>query len=348
MNNFKNSHVRKQSVGIDVASDTLEVRIGAISTQDQLTFSPSKTFSNRSQGFHRILEWIQAHLEDIENLWFVMEATGVYYEEFAYFLHEAGCQVCVLVASRAKYYAKSLPVKSKTDAIDARILARYGLERSPKAWNPVSDQLREIKLLVRERHQLKKQRTRLKNRLHAARRRWQHPFSSIQRLSDHIDQINEYLQQIGQELDQLWQSDQQLSEPIKRIAEISGVGKKTVLEVISETNGFALITNRNQLASYAGLDVVLDQSGKRVGATKISKQGNVYIRQTLYMPAVCASRHNRALQVFYKRLVAKNPDRKKIALVAVMRKLLLLIYSLWKSGQTYDSKLHYRQITGNT
>lgn len=346
MNNFKTSYIRKQSVGIDVASDNLEARLGAISTQDQMNFSPSKTFSNRSQGFHQLMEWVQTHVEVTENIWFVMEATGVYYEELAYFLHEVGCRVCVLVASRAKHYAQSLPVKSKTDAIDAQILARYGLERSPRAWNPVSDQLRQIKLLVRERHQLKKQRTQLKNRLHAARRRWQHPESSMQRLANHIEQINDYLRQIGQELGQLWRSDRQLSEPIKRIAQIGGVGRKTVLEIIAETNGFALITNRNQLASYAGLDVVIDQSGKRIGASKISKQGNVHIRQSLYMPAVCASQYNRALQAFYKRLVAKHPDRKKIALVAVMRKLLLLIYSLWKSGREYNPEFHYDQITG--
>lgn len=345
MNNFKTSPIRKQSVGIDVASDKLDVRLGAISTRDQMNFSPSKTFSNHSQGFHRLMEWVQTHVEDTENVWFVMEATGVYYEELAYFLHKAGFQVCVLVANRAKHYAQSLPVKSKTDAIDARILARYGLERSPRAWDPACEQLRRIKLLVRERHQLKKQRTQLKNRLHAAHRRWQHPDSSLKRLTDHIERINDYLRQIGQELDRLWRSDQQLSEAIKRIAQIGGVGRKTVLEIIAETNGFALITNRNQLASYAGLDVMLDQSGTRVGATKISKQGNVYIRQTLYMPAVCASQHNRALQAFYKRLVAKHPNRKKIALVAVMRKLLLLIYSLWKSGQTYDPEFHYRKIT---
>jgi transposase len=347
MKNFKTFPIRKQSVGIDVASDKLDVRLGAISTAEQMNFSPSRRFSNCSQGFHRLLEWVQTHVEDTESVWFIMEATGVYYEELAYFLHQAGCQVCVLVASRAKHYAQSLPVKSKTDAIDARILARYGLERSPDGWHPAGGQLRRIKLLVRERHQLKKQRTQLKNRLHAAHRRWQHPDSSLKRLTDHIERINEYLRQIGRELDRLWQSDRQLSEPIKRIAQIGGIGRKTVLEILAETNGFALITNRNQLASYAGLDVVIEQSGKRVGASKISKQGNVYIRQILYMPAVCASQHNRALQAFYNRLVARHPGRKKIALVAVMRKLLLLIYSLWKSGREYNPAFHYRQITGN-
>jgi len=62
------------------------------------------------------------------------------------------------------------------------------------------------------------------------------------------------------------------------------------------------------------------------------------------MPAVCASQHNRALRVFYQRLCRHHPDHKKIAQVAVMRKLLLLIYSLWKSGQTYDPQFHYQQI----
>lgn len=210
---------------------------------------------------------------------------------------------------------------------------------------PGSWRLRQIKALLRERGQLKQQRTQLKNRLHAARRAWGHPESSLQRLSDHIEQINTYIEQINQQLEHLWQSEEALAKAIRRIGEITGIGCQSVLEVVAETNGFALISNRNQLASYAGLDVVLDQSGQRRGATKISKQGNARIRRALYMPALCASQHNRALRAFYKRLVARHPDRKKIALVGVMRKLLLLIYSLWKSGQQYDPEFHYQQIT---
>lgn len=326
--------IQQQSVGIDVSSETLEVRLGTRSTDRQLTYTPCRRFPNTQQGFSNLLEWLQPPTE-LSELWFIMEATGVYYEELAYFLDQKGLQVCVLVARRAKNYAKSLPIKSKTDAIDARLLARYGLERQPRRWQPPSQLLRQIKALLRERGQLKKQRTQLKNQRHAARRAWNHPESSLRRLTDHIRQIEDYISQINR----------QLAEPIRRIGKITGVGRETVLQVIAETNGFALTTNRNQLASYAGLDVVLEQSGTRQGATKISKQGNVHIRRALYMPALAASQHNRVLRACYKRLLQRHPNHKKIALVAVMRKLLLLIYSLWKSGQAYDEKFHYQQIT---
>lgn len=336
--------IQQQSVGIDVSSETLEVRLGTRRTDHQLTYTPCRSFPNTPQGFANLVEWLHTHTE-LPELWFIMEATGVYYEQLAYFLHQKGLRVCVLVARRANNYAKSLPVKSKTDAIDARTLARYGLERQPRRWQPPSQLLRQIKALLRERGQLKKQRTQLNNQRHAARRAWNHPESSLRRLTDHIQQIEDYISQINRQLEALWSSQEQLAEPIRRIGKITGLGRETVLQVIAETNGFALTTNRNQLASYAGLDVVLDQSGTRQGAGKISKKGNVHIRRALYMPALAASRHNRALRAFYQRLVERHPNHKKIALVAVMRKLLLLIYSLWKSGQRYDPEFHYQQIT---
>ena len=340
MKHSMSTSICKNAVGIDVSKDTLEVCPGSKTYSDAMNFRPSRCFSNASEGFESLLSWAGQD----NPVWFVMEATGVYYEQLAYFLHQAGEKVCVLVASRAAHYAKSLPIKSKNDSIAARILARYGLERRPESWKPASSQLRKIKALIREREQLQKQRTQVANRLHAARQAWQHPQSTLERLTEHIKQIDQYLEQVTTELDNLWQSSRQLAEPVFRIAGIKGIGEQTVLDIIAETDGFALITNRNQLASYSGLDVVLDESGNRKGATKISKHGNAHIRKALYMPAISAIQHNPALKVFYERLVAKHPDQKMIALTAIMRKLLLLIYSLWKSGQTYNQEFHYQQI----
>lgn len=344
----QNAHVstiRKQTIGIDVSSKTLQVRLGQKTDSEQLLYSPPDCFANTGRGFDRFWEWVQRQTDGSAPLWFVMEATGVYYEGIAHYLHQAGANVCVLVASRAKHYAKSLPIKSKTDAIDARILAQYGLERRPRSWKPASPRLRQIKALLRERQALCEQHTRLSNRLHAARRAWQHPQSTIERLIERIGQLEDYLDQIDEELQALWKPEQVLAEPIERIAGINGVGEQTILQVVAETNGFALIDSRQQLASYSGLDVVLDESGDHKGSNKISKHGNAHIRRALYMPALSAIQHNPALKAFYERLVAKNPKRKLIALTAVMRKLLLLIYSLWKSGQHYDPDFHYRQIT---
>ncbi|MDZ7690969.1 MAG: transposase [Balneolaceae bacterium] len=177
----------------------------------------------------------------------------------------------------------------------------------PAAGSPPASGCADRKLLLRERQQLKNERTQLKNRRHAARQSWDHPASSLRRLAEHIEQINAYITQIDRQLEDLRESDQALSEAIRRIGQITGLGPQSVLKVVAETNGFALIRNRNQLASYAGLDVALDQSGTRQGKAHISKQGNVHLRRALYMPAVCASRRNRALQAFYQRLVDKHP-----------------------------------------
>lgn len=335
----------RQTIGIDVSADQLQVQLGQTGAGGRSRYGSDSCFSNTAEGYRQLWQWARQQSQKSAELWFIMEATGVYYESLAYFLHKHSAKVCVLVPHRAKHYAKSLPMKSKTDAIDAEILARYGLERQPRRWQPGAQRLRKIKLLLREREQLKDQRSQLKSRIHAARRAWQYPEAAIQRLNDHVKIINEYLADNQDQLDRLWSGEQQLAEATDRIAGVDGIGPQTVLKIVAETNGFALINNRNQLASYSGLDVVLDQSGARRGGTKISKQGNAHIRRALYMPALSAIQHNRALKAFYQRLVERHPDRKKMAVVAVMRKLLLLIYGLWKSGQEYDPQYHYQQIT---
>lgn len=345
MKNTKPEAICKWATGIDVSKKTIEAEFGTKTTGDQFSFSRSRSFPNSEAGFEELLEWISRKTEATDQVWFIIEATGVYYEELAWFLHNHGRKVCLLVATRAKHYAKSLPVKSKTDSIDAGILARYGLERAPRRWRPPSGKLRTIKALLRERAALQKERTRVANRLHAAQTAWNHPEATIRRLKDHIDYIDRQVAAIEKQLESLWTAEQDLAEPVARIGKVQGLKPLTILTVIAETNGFACEPNRNQLTSYSGLDVALDDSGQYSGPTSISKHGNAHIRRALYMPALSASQHNRALETFYERLVDNSDDQKQKAIVAVMRKLLLLIHSLWKSGQEYDADFHYQQIT---
>ncbi len=109
----------------------------------------------------------------------------------------------------------------------------------------------------------------------------------------------------------------------------------TVVCVVAETNAFALISNCKQLTSYAGLDIQQNQSGSREGKTRISKKGNSFIRYALYMPALCASRFNPSMKSFYRNLSERKPA-KKIAVTAVARKLLCLIYVLWKKEEEFN------------
>ena len=127
-----------------------------------------------------------------------------------------------------------------------------------------------------------------------------------------------------------------MDSKIEKLLTIKGVGLSTIVSVLAETQGFELITSRKQRAKYAGFDVVERQSGTSLmGKTRISKKGNSRIRSALYFPAMVASRYNSQLKEDYVRIVAKNPKQKKIAITALQRKLLLLIYTLWKTGEKY-------------
>ena len=130
--------------------------------------------------------------------------------------------------------------------------------------------------------------------------------------------------------------DKELLARVKRIATARGLGVTTIMCVIAETEGFHLIENRKQLTSYAGLDVKARQSGKEDPKHRISKEGNAHIRAALYMPALVAVRHNRQIREAYGRICQKHPKEKMIGVAAAMRRLLMLIYTLWKNGEEYD------------
>ena len=127
-------------------------------------------------------------------------------------------------------------------------------------------------------------------------------------------------------------------ETIKRITTIPGVGALTATIVLAETNGFELIRSKSQLTSYAGLDVKEKQSGTSVkGKPRISKKGNRNLRKAMYLPALTAVKWDDNFKAIYARLVSKHGIKMK-ALVAIQRKLLELIYILFKNETIYDNE----------
>ena len=109
----------------------------------------------------------------------------------------------------------------------------------------------------------------------------------------------------------------------------------TATSIVAETNGFAAITSIKQLTSYAGLDVKISESGNWKGKSKISKQGNSRIRKAVYMPALSKIRKDKQTKLFYERLKEKKGVG-MVAVVAVGRKLLGLMFSLWKREEMYQ------------
>ena len=148
--------------------------------------------------------------------------------------------------------------------------------------------------------------------------------------------FDKQINQIEKQIKELIGKDPDMDDRIKKIIRIEGVGLMTAVSVIAETNGFALIENTRQLASYAGMDVMHNESGLKKHKTSISKKGNRFLRKSLYMPALAACRYNPKLHQLYIRLV-KSKNNKKIAIIAVARKLLILIYTIWKKNVDYIS-----------
>lgn len=328
--------VIKQVFGIDVSKDSFEIRFGTITDRQEERFLAAASFPNARRGFLRLLAWSKKQLVSNEApVWFVMEATGVYYEQLAYFLAERQQQIAVLLPNKIKNFAKSLDNKSKTDGLDARSICQFGLERPLNAWQPPSPQMRSLKALTREYQTVQQMATQVKNQLHAKGHSYKPSQETLTRLRAQLRLFQKQLKSIEQQIRSLVASDDDLNNRINNITRAKGIGFMTVVSTVAETNGFALITSTKQISSYAGLDVVIKQSGKRQGKPAISKKGNKHLRHAVFMPALAACRSNPTFRAFYLRLV-RTKANKMVAVLAVARKILCLIYTLWKKNVPYD------------
>lgn len=328
-------NIFKQAVGIDVSMDSLDVRYGYIDFNQISTFTQSKSFNNNPAGHKLFLKWtLKNKLSDSLPLVFVMEVTGTYHENLAHFLYENNQQLAVVLPNKIRNFAKSLEAKSKTDPIDSAAITRFALERKQTLWTPPNPKIKAIRDLVREYHSLKTMATEIKNQIHAKENAFSVNKDTIKRKAKLIAFIDKQTEAISKEISALIKSIPGLNDKTNKLQTIKGVGFITIVTILAETNCFENVDSAKQLASYAGLDVVFNDSGKRKGKTSISKKGNKFIRKAIFMPALSASRHNLHLKELYKRLVDKGKN-KKAALIAVARKLLLLIYAVWKNDAIY-------------
>ena len=321
-------------IGIDVSKDDLHVCVAGVDAERTMKIIRQSPFKNTSAGHQSLIRYV-LKLQLSQPLLFVMEATGVYYESLAYYLHDQKQQVSVLLPTKTKHFAKSLPQKSKTDKIDALMLCRLGCERTLPLWQPASAIMQQLRRLTREHDSFKKIAGMFKSQLHAYEHSHQPLKSSIKRINKQLRLIEQQVEEIERRIKEVLQEDPMLHQRVKKIEKVPGIAMMSIVTVLAETNAFALITNAKQLTSYSGLDVKFQQSGIKKGKTTISKQGNSHIRGALFPPAMSAIGCNAAMKNFYHRIM-QNHTCGTVGIVAVERKLLELIYSLWKSGQQYD------------
>jgi transposase len=334
----KKSFIVKQVVGIDIGMKSFYACYKVQLDGKNTIIKGVKSFDNSPPGLNAFYLWCEKRnkMPEIKPI-YIMEATGVYYEELAYFLHHKQQTVSVQLAMKIKYFAKSCNLKTKTDKVDSKMIAEFGIEKNLKGtdlWVPPSEDFKMIRDLSREHTSLKQAQTSAKSQLHALNHAHGTYKEVIEFKKQQIDFYQLQIIKVEKEIRRLVKLDNKLNSKIKRISTIKGVRFITIIKVLAETNGFLLFKNIRQLVSYAGLDVIEKESGKYKGKTKISKKGNTRIRSALYMPAITASHHNTTLKTFYER-INKNKTIKKQGLIAVMRKLLILIYTLWRTDKKY-------------
>lgn len=324
-----------KTIGIDVSFKSLDVCIGQIDLERNITLSKPLSLSNNLSGFDRLLKNIKKVSSEDTEILVIMEATGIYHENLAYYLTEHSVNIAIVLPNVMSNYMKSLSLKQLDDKTCARAIAQFGLERKLPLWKAPNPNYSHMRELTRERSQIIEERTEVKNRLHALNNKAKPINSSIQRAKDRITFLNNQEKQITKEIKKLVDHLDDIKENVAIIESIPGMGFLSAVTILAETNNFDLIKNKKQLTSYAGLDVICKTSGSSINSkNRISKKGNKYLRKSLYFPALSAIRFTPKHKAMFIRITLKTGIKMKAA-VAVQRKLLELSYTLIKNKTHY-------------
>jgi transposase len=329
----------KYGVGIDMAMEKFDVCFSVIDTEQKVTVKASSKFENNITGFKSFIKWLKRHKKENIPLVLLVEATGIYHEQLSWFLFSNDYNISIILPNKSKKYMQSLGLKSKNDKIDSKGLSRMVCEQYIKPWQPISKQLYLLRIATRQLETITAQITVIGNQLHALQKGMYQDKEIEKMLNKHICLLEKNKEQLLDHIKQIVERDEVLKQKIENLTSIKGIGLLAAAVVIAETNGFALIENQAQLVSYVGYDVVENQSGNRSGRTKISKHGNSHIRRILHFPALNVVRYKVPVFCsFFERIVSKHNIKMK-AYVAVQKKLLIVMYALWKKNEPYKLQI---------
>jgi transposase len=317
-------------VGIDVSKDNFDI---AILNDENIK---NHQFRNNSSGFKSMLKKLKLIRAGDRELLFTMEATGIYSLDLAKYLYSHKQKVIVVNPLKTHAFLKMEMSRNKTDKTDAIAIAKYSkylddsgqLEKS--LFIPKSDIFESLQFLVTRLEQLSGNKTQESNRLEAAKNK-----VVIRSLKRSIKSIELEIKKINKAISDIVEKDNDLKEDVHLLESINGLGFKTSCAILAYIGDVSMFKNSKQITSYAGLHPRIEQSGTSINRSSLSKLGNKRLRKALFMPALVAVRYNPLLKKMYERLLAKG-KAKKLAIVAVMRKLLVLAYGVLKSRKYFD------------
>lgn len=319
-------------VGIDVSKAKVDVAL-------LLGSKPvCRTFTNDKKGFKALSSWlVKQSKRDRSSLFVLMEATGIYHERLAHYLHDKGYLVSVINPAHAKQFALAMGNQHKTDKQDSKLLAEYARLTQPDLWQPDSKEVRVLKQLIARLDALEADKQREHNRLEkvASTDSDELVIASIQAA---IEFLNQQIKHITDEIDKYIDNNPDLKTNNELLQSIPGIGKKSAPRIMSLLKS-KTFDSAAQCAAFVGLIPITKQSGIMKGKSKLSKKGNSKIRAKLYMCALVATKYNPDIQAQYERL-QRNGKCKKSALLACARKLLQICFGVLKHQSEYQPQVN--------
>jgi transposase len=314
-------------LGIDVAKAKLDCALRLPNGKFR-----AKVIANSPEGFALLVTWLATHNAHQPHV--CMEATGIYWEEVAQYLATAGLTVSVVNPAQIKAYASSRLTRTKTDAVDAKLIADFCAERQPTPWQARSEAEIALRALVLRLDALQTMRTQESNRLEVSRD------AVRDDIQQHLDWLDADIKQLVETINDHIDHHPNLKEKRELLNSIPGIGERTsavILAFYADTERFA---NSRQAAAFAGLDPRQHESGSSVrGKPRLSKIGHAFIRKSLYMPAMVTLYRTGWGKQFKARLaIAGKPP--KLIIGAMMRKLIHVAFGVLKSGKNFDPALH--------
>ncbi|MEL4888815.1 IS110 family transposase [Pectobacterium betavasculorum] len=318
-------------VGIDVSKRSVDVCLLAEGTKGK---RKTKTLANGKDSAQILIKWLALHQCDLNQTHVIVEATGIYHEYLACGLHQMRILVSVVNPCRSREFAKAMGIFTKTDAVDAYVLASYGCLKQPDAWFPPTEEIRKLRALLQHRDSLLNDKLRIDNRLGTLK-----STEAIKEVLDSLLSINQNLK------DEIARAERLISNHIAQhnllkndltlLMSIDGIGKQIGWNMLALLRGNDF-KSAEQVAAYLGVAPVERRSGTSVhGRTRMSKIGPSSVRAKLYMGALTAIRKNNHVKALYERLLAKG-KMKMSALGAAMRKLVHLCYGVLHTQQPYE------------
>lgn len=318
----------EQVVGIDVSGRHFDVSIAL----DGRIYD--HRFANTSAGHQKLVRKLTKRGRGAR---VTLEATGLYHFDLAMALHGAGLLVEVVNPRAMLHFAHALLRRAKSDPIDAAVAREYAARMPLERWQPPSRETLQLRNLSRRIRGLRRIASQERCRLHAAKVSHESETPGLlDDLTAHIAYLEQAIAQLVAEAEQLIGRHDRLDEDYRLLISVRGIGPVTGVQLLGE---LALLPNGmtvRQWVAHAGLDPRIFESGQRIATRcRISRRGNSYLRAALYMPALVAVRYEPAVKAYYEELVARGKP-KKVALVAVMRKLLHALFGMLLHRQPFD------------